>query len=116
VRQLRAILAVRRHYGIATSRQVDIPDVSHKGMLVLVHELAEPDQWQLTVLNFANEPIAGTVRTEVLPAGSHVSDMFTDTPLGTVDDLQSFGVELEAHQGMSLLVRRTDGEVGRRAD
>ena len=28
VRQLQAILRVRSHYGIATSRQVDIPDVS----------------------------------------------------------------------------------------
>ena len=28
VRQLQAILRVRSHYGIATSRQVDIPEVS----------------------------------------------------------------------------------------
>ena len=104
LRQLQAILRVRSHYGIATSRQVDIPEVSHRGMLVLVHELEEPGQHQLTVLNFANEDIAGTVRSEHLPPGAQVSDMFSGMPIGTVDDLHSFTVEMTPHHGMSLLV------------
>jgi hypothetical protein len=111
-RQLQAILAVRRHYGIATSTQVDVPDVSHKGMLVLVHQLLEPGQLQLTVLNFAAEPIAGTVRSAALPPGGQVCDMFTNEPFGTVDDLQSFGVEIPAHHGMSLLVRTPEVATG----
>ena len=111
VRQLQAILAVRRHYGIATSTQVDVPDVSHKGMLVLVHQLDDPAQLQLTVLNFAGEPIAGTVRSAALPLGAQVCDMFSGAPFGTVDDLQSFGVELPPHHGMSLLVSAPAAEV-----
>ncbi len=103
LRQLQAILRVRKHYEIATSRQVDIPEVSHRGMLVLVHELASGDH-QLTVLNFANEEIAGTVRSKALPPGASVSDMFTGKPLATVDDLHSFAIEMPAHHGMSLLV------------
>ena len=109
LRQLQAILRVRKHYEIATSRQVDIPEVSHRGMLVLVHELATGDR-QLTVLNFANEDIAGTVRSKQLPPGASVSDMFTGAALATVDDLYSFTIELSAHQGMSLLVERLEGE------
>lgn len=104
VRQLQAILKVRAHYGIATSRQLDIPEVAHRGMLVLVHELAEEGRYQLTVLNFANEDIAGSVRSEFLPPGSSVLDMFTGESVGTVDDLHSFAVEMPAHHGMSLLV------------
>ena len=104
LRQLQAILRVRSHYGIATSRQVDIPEVSHRGMLVLVHELEAPGRHQLTVLNFANEDIAGTVRSEHLPSGAQVSDMFTGTPIGSIDDLHSFTVEMPPHHGMSLLV------------
>jgi trehalose synthase len=107
LRQLQAILAVRERYGVAVSEQVDVPDVSHKGMLVLVHQLADPEQLQLTVLNFANEDIAGTVRSEHLTPGSVVSDMFTGKELMTVDDLSSCHVELEPHQGMSLLVQRS---------
>ena len=104
LRQLQAILRVRSHYGIATSRQIDIPEVSHRGMLVLVHQLADEGRYQLTVLNFANEEVAGTVRSEKLPPGGEVSDMFTGKALATVDDLHSFAVELPAHHGMSLLV------------
>jgi trehalose synthase len=104
LRQLKAILRVRSHYRIATSRQIDIPEVSHRGMLVMVHQLEDPAQYQLTVLNFANEHIAGTVRSEKLPPGSRVSDMFTGKEFAVVDDLHSFAVEMEPHQGMSLLV------------
>ena len=89
---------------MATSRQIDIPDVSHRGMLVMVHQLAEPDQLGLTVLNFANEAIAGTVRSEHLVPGSTVTDMFHDDVVATVDDLSSFHVELRPHGGMALLV------------
>jgi trehalose synthase len=103
-RQLRAILRVRSHYGIATSRQIDIPEVSHRGMLVLVHQLDQPGRYQLTVLNFANEDIKGTVRSEKLPPGARVSDMFSGKPLTTIDDLHSFAVEMPPHHGMSLLV------------
>jgi trehalose synthase len=104
LRQLQAILRVRSHYGIATSRQIDIPEVSHRGMLVLVHQLADDNRYQLTVLNFANEDIAGSVRSKKLPPGSSVSDMFTGKAFATVDDLHSFAVEMPAHHGMSLLV------------
>jgi trehalose synthase len=107
LRQLQAILRVRSHYGIATSRQVDIPEVSHRGMLVLVHELAEAGRYQLTVLNFANEEVAGTVRSEALPPGAEVSDMFSGHVFATVDDLHSFTVEMPAHHGMALLVELT---------
>ncbi|BBY48644.1 trehalose synthase [Mycolicibacterium arabiense] len=112
LRQLQAILRVRSHYGIATSRQIDIPEVSHRGMLVLVHQLADEGRYQLTVLNFANEEVAGTVRSDEIPAGGLVSDMFTGKPLATVDDLHSFAVEMPPHHGMSLLVEAPSADDG----
>jgi trehalose synthase len=105
-RQLRAILRVRAHYGIATSQQIDIPDVSHRGMLVMVHQLDDPNLFQLTVLNFANEQVTGTVRSKKLPPGARVSDMFTGEEVGVVDDLNSFAIELPPHHGASLLVEQ----------
>jgi hypothetical protein len=36
--------------------------------------------------------------------------MFTNEPFGTVDDLRSFAVGIEAHHGMSLLVRAPDAD------
>ena len=100
--QLRAILAVRARHGLATAQQLDIPAVSNKGMLVMVHRLAESDQ--VTVLNFANTTVSGSVRSDHLRPGSTVIDMITSAPVGEVDDLHSLYVVLQPHEGRSLLV------------
>ena len=101
--RLRRIIDIRRRYGIATAAQVDVPGVSHKSMLVMVHRL-EAGEHEVTVLNFGGEPIIGTVRSEHLPPGAEVIDMFTDDRLGVVDDLNSFSVQLDAYQGLALLL------------
>ena len=49
-RRLGEILAVRKRYGIAASIQLDVPHVSNKAMLVMVHQLTDAEQ--VTVLNF----------------------------------------------------------------
>jgi trehalose synthase len=100
--RLRDILAVRSRYGIATSVQVDVPDVPDKAMLVMVH-LLDTRQLQVTVLNFSNRSIAGRVKSEHLAPGAAVIDMCTDQPIAEVDPEQTFAVSLEPHQGMSLL-------------
>jgi trehalose synthase len=100
--RLHEILAIRKRYGIATAVQLDIPSVSHKAMLVMVHQLNDAEQ--LTVLNFSAEPISGTVRSEELVPGSLLVDMFTDEELGEVDNLNSLTISLQPHEGKSLLV------------
>jgi len=102
VSRLREILAVRDRQGLATAQQVDIPAVSNKAMLVLVHRLAEADQ--VTVLNFSAQTISGSVRSDELQPGSKVIDMVTGAPVGEVDDLHSLYVVLQPHEGRSLLV------------
>jgi trehalose synthase len=100
---LREILAVRKRCGIATARQVDVPEVSHPGLLVLVHELAD-GTLQVTVLNFAREAVAGSVRSEHFPPGAAVLDTSNGEQVGDVDNLHAFGIALNSLQGMSLLV------------
>ena len=51
-RRLQRVIEVRRAYRIATASQIDVPDVSHRSMLVMVHRL-EDDNLQITALNFA---------------------------------------------------------------
>jgi trehalose synthase len=101
-RQLSEMLAVRKRYGIATGTQLDIPPVSNKAMLVMVHQLSDAEQ--ITVLNFSGEEVSGGVRSEQLVPGSVLVDMFTDEEIGVVDDLYSFGVRLGPHEFRSLLV------------
>ena len=111
VSQLRRILGLRTRYGIATSAQVDVPEVSNKAMLVMVHRLSHPGKHQVTVLNFSMDEIVGTINSTHLVPGSVVVDMFTDEVLGEVDDLHSFSITLDGHQGRSLFVSEPEGAV-----
>jgi trehalose synthase len=97
------ILAVRRRYGIATSTQVDIPAVSNKALLVMVHRL-DNGLIQVTALNFSNHPISDRVVSEHLSPGAAVIDMFTDRRVGIVDQWCTFPISLDPHQGMPLLI------------
>ena len=100
--RLREILAVRTRYRIATSVQVDVPEVSNKAMLVMLHRLATM-QLQVTVLNFSSQSIAGSVRSEHLAPGASVIDMVSDQVIAEVDHEHTIVVSLEPHQGMSLV-------------
>jgi trehalose synthase len=101
-RRLAAILAVRKRYGIATSVQLDVPQPSNKAMLVMVHQLTDAEQ--VTVLNFSAQAISGSVHSEHLVPGSALVDMFSDEEVGEIDDLHTFSISLEPHEGKSLLV------------
>jgi len=100
--RLREILAVRTRHGIATSVQVEVPEVSDKAMLVMVHRL-HTRQVQVTVLNFSGQSIAGSVKSQHLAPGAAVIDMVSDQVIAEVDHGQTFAVWLEPHQGLSLL-------------
>jgi hypothetical protein len=101
-RRLAEILAIRKRYGIATAVQLDVPHVSNKAMLVMVHQLTDAEQ--VTVLNFSAHAITGSVHSEHLVPGSVLVDMFTDEEIGEVDDLHTFPIALGPHEGKSLLV------------
>lgn len=101
--RLREILGIREKYGIATARQVDVPEVSHKCMLVMVHRL-DDDNMQVTVLNFSGEDVSGAVTSEHLPPGAKVSDMYSGQEIAAVDDLHTFFATIPALDGLSLYV------------
>ncbi|MFP5020135.1 maltose alpha-D-glucosyltransferase [Pseudonocardia phyllosphaerae] len=112
VRQMQAILAVRKDCGVATAEQIDIPDVSHRGLLVMVHRLQEagpdgrfvPGKVQVTVLNFADEDVDAFVRSEHLDPGSTVVDLFSGEEIGTVDELNGFRVPMSPFRAMAVLL------------
>jgi len=68
----------------------------------MVHQLSDAEQ--VTVLNFSASTISGSVISESLMPGSILVDMFSDEEVGEVDDLHSFAITLEPHEGRSLLV------------
>ena len=110
VRRLKDLLHLRGYFAIATTRQVDVPEVGHRSMLVMVHDYEQvPGQLQVTVLNFSGEPISGTVISEHLEPGSRLMDMGDGSTFGEVDQLHGFHVELEGFAGLSLLVTPAKG-------
>lgn len=102
-RRLQRILAVREEHGIATGTLLDVPDVSHRGLLVLVNEVAG-GALEVTVLNFSDQDISGSVRSTHLQPGASVRDLFSGETVGQVDDLHSFFLDLPAYQGTALLL------------
>ncbi|MFV0458706.1 MAG: maltose alpha-D-glucosyltransferase [Actinomycetales bacterium] len=107
VSSLQRILAIRKHYGIATARMVDVPAVAHKALLVLVNELDGGDKHVL-VLNFGTEEVPGIVISTQLAPGSSVQDMATEESLGEVSSLHSVLVSMPALGIRSLLVREPE--------
>ena len=95
---------MRKRFGIATASQVDVPAVSHRGLLVMVHELAQ-GQIQATVLNFAEDPVAATVQSACLTPGATVVDLFDEERIAAVDELHSFPISLPAFGGTAVALR-----------
>jgi maltose alpha-D-glucosyltransferase/alpha-amylase len=102
--QLAKVIEVRRRYEIHLADQLDVPDVPHRAMLVLVHRLPTGQQHVLA-MNFSEEDISGTVRSEALIPRSGVTDMFgTWDGEASVDQLNSFYLTLGPFEAFSLLV------------
>ncbi len=114
--RLAAILDVRRSSGIATATQVDIPEVAHPAMLVLVHRLDDGDPTldaavQVTVLNFSPEPVEGTVHSAHLVPQADVVSAATGETIARVDDLLSFVVSVPAYGALFLTLEPTADSV-----
>lgn len=100
--RLKNILGIRSSYSIDLSKQVEIPEVSHKSLLVMVHKL-KLGKYQATVLNFSDQEINGEFFSKNFPVGSNIIDMFTNLPVGTVNSQHIFNLKLKPFQGTSLI-------------
>jgi trehalose synthase len=101
--QLKKILAVRRAYDIAASKQILIPDVQHSGLLIMVHELPAGKGTQITALNFSSEPIVETLHlTDVAPGP--VVDIINERVEGDLTEQGEFTITLDAYEGLALRV------------
>ncbi|WP_024656036.1 maltose alpha-D-glucosyltransferase [Pseudomonas syringae USA007] len=104
--QLKKILAVRRAYDIAASRQILIPDVEHPGLLVMVHELPAGKGTQITALNFSAETLVETLHLPGIAPGP-VVDIINERVEGDLTDQGEFTITLDAYEGLALRVVST---------
>ncbi|TDV72417.1 trehalose synthase [Pseudomonas sp. LP_7_YM] len=101
--QLKKILAVRRAYDIAASRQILIPDVEHPGLLIMVHELPAGKGTQITALNFSAEAIVETLHLPGIAPGP-VVDIINERVEGDLTEEGDFTITLDAYEGLALRV------------
>lgn len=101
--QLKKILAVRRAYDIAASKQILIPDVQHPGLLIMVHELPAGKGTQITALNFSSEPIVETLHLTGVAPGA-VVDIINERVEGDLTEQGEFTITLDAYEGLALRV------------
>ena len=103
--RLAQIIKVRKRNGIDTSALVDVPEVAHKSLLVMVNKL-EIGATQVTALNFGQDKITARIQSDALPAG-RVFGLSTRRKVDTVDDLGGFSLTLPAFGGMAMIVRES---------
>lgn len=101
--QLKKILAVRRAYDIAASKQILIPDVEHPGLLIMVHELPAGKGTQITALNFSAEPVVETLHLAGVAPGP-VVDIINERVEGDLTEQGEFTITLDAYEGLALRV------------
>ncbi|MGC1333452.1 MAG: maltose alpha-D-glucosyltransferase, partial [Pseudomonas sp.] len=101
--QLKKILAVRRAYDIAASRQILIPDVQHPGLLVLVHELPAGKGTQITALNFSADSLVETLHLPGIAPGP-VVDIINERVEGDLTETGDFTITLDPYEGLALRV------------
>ncbi|MDE1164014.1 MAG: maltose alpha-D-glucosyltransferase [Pseudomonas sp.] len=101
--QLKKILAVRRAYDIAASRQILIADVQHPGLLVLVHELPAGKGTQITALNFSNTALVETLHLPDIAPGP-VVDIINERVEGDLSENGEFTISLDPYEGLALRV------------
>lgn len=101
--QLQKILAVRRAYDIAASRQILVPDVQNPALLIMVHELPAGKGIQITALNFGAAPITETLHLPDIAAGM-VVDIINERVEGDLTAEGEFTITLDAYEGLALRV------------
>jgi len=103
--KLRSVLAIRKRYEIATSRQIDIPKVNNKACLAMLHKLSD-GRLQMTVLNFSKTSVDLTVSSEHLPLGHRVIDGFTQDEICKVNTNKTLSFTVGSYSGLCLIIEK----------
>ncbi|MBA1191022.1 maltose alpha-D-glucosyltransferase [Pseudomonas entomophila] len=107
---VKKVLAVRQAYGIASSRQILVPEVTSPGLLVMVHELPAGRGIQITALNFSNEVISEPLTLTGFTPGP-VVDMINETVEGDLSEDGVVQINLDPYEALSLRIVSSTGHL-----
>jgi trehalose synthase len=105
--QLARMLKARSDSKLFAARQIDMPAVQAKGLLVLVHELPEAAGLEVTAINFGREPVDETVIIRSAAPGSKAIDVLNPAAAASeVNADASVRFRLDALEGKALQIKR----------
>ena len=104
--QLAHMLKVRADLNLSAGRLLDTPAVQAKGLLVLVHQLPDSTDLEVTAINFGSTPINETVVIHDAPQNSKVTDVLDPkAPASAIDTGGTLQVSLRAYEGKALRIQ-----------
>jgi trehalose synthase len=101
--QLAHMLQVRKDLKLYAARQLDVPTVKAKGLLLLVHELPENRGLEITALNFGRDAIDETLTVPQAKPGANVVDALNAKSKALqVSSDHTLRIQLEPYEGKAL--------------
>jgi trehalose synthase len=104
--RLAHMLKVRAALNLSAGRLVDTPAVQSKGLFVLVHQLPDSTDLEVTAINFGSTPVNETVVIRDAPQNSKVTDVLDPkAPASAIDTGGTLQVSLRAYEGKALRIQ-----------
>jgi trehalose synthase len=103
--QLARMLDARAELRLQAGHLIAVADVKAKGLLVLVHQLPDNGEAQVTAINFGNTPVDETVGIAGAPANARALDVLDRkaAPL-QIGDAGSLQLRLRAYEGKAYRI------------
>jgi trehalose synthase len=104
--RLAHMLKVRADLHLYAGRLLDTPAVRAKGLLVLVHQLPDTTDLEITAINFGSAPVDETVVIRDAPQNSNVTDALDpEAPASSIDAGGTLHLSLGAYEGRALRIK-----------
>jgi trehalose synthase len=105
--QLARMLKVRADLHLYAGRLADVPAVQSKGLLVLVHELPQSSDLEVTAINFGPAPVDEAVAVAGAPQSSNVLDVLDPKAQpSAIDAGGKLRLSLKGFEGKALRIKR----------
>jgi hypothetical protein len=100
------MLKVRADLHLYAGRLVDAPAVQAKGLFVLVHQLPDSADLEVTAINFGPTPVNEAVAIHDATQNSTVTDVLNPkAPSLTINSSGTLQVSLGAYEGKALRIK-----------
>jgi hypothetical protein len=107
--RLARILKARAQLHLSTARLLDLPPVRARGLFVVVHQLPDSADIEVTAINFADRPVSESVPLPAAPPGSKGTDAL-DSQAATLEVSPdgTLPLVLQGYEGKALRIKIGD--------